>query len=467
MLRYTLRRILLAVPTLLIISMVVFGLSKCAPYDKALESEDGSFSSLRQQEAAIRRKAERLGLDKPAFYFTLTTAAFPDTLHRIFPSSRRESLKKLCAQTGNWPTVANYEKALRELYFLSEELPDTLLNVADFRLAVSDLTKNERVEAIDGMFAHLQNASAALPANPRLPHLLDSLQTSISTLRSETRPGNMNIPAFHWHGFDNQYHRWLTGFVSGNWGFSWYWHKPVWESLKFSLLSTLIINGLAIFLAYLIAVPLGVAMARRREKAFDRVARWVLLLLYAMPVFWLGSLLILLLATPDYGIYVIKNGIVPESFQGSGKSFVVWCLSNFDKFILPILTLSLHALAVLALQMRGGILENIGQDFIRTARAKGVGENAVYWRHAFRNALFPIITVFANVFPLIFTGSLVVEYLFQFPGLGMKTQEAFMRQDYPVLFAILMLAATFTILGNLIADLLYAWADPRVRFAKR
>lgn len=466
MLRYTLRRILLAVPTLLIISMVVFGLSKCAPYDKALESEDGSFSSLRQQEAAIRRKAERLGLDKPAFYFTLTTAAFPDTLHRIFPSSRRESLKKLCAQTGNWPAVANYEKALRELYFLSEELPDTLLNVADFRLAVSDLTKNERVEAIDGMFAHLQNASAALPANPRLPHLLDSLQTSISTLRSETRPVNMNIPIFHWHGFDNQYHRWLTGFVTGNWGFSGYWHKPVWESLKFSLLLTLTINGLAIFLAYLMAVPLGVAMARRREKAFDRVARWVLLLLYAMPVFWLGSLLVLFFATPDFGLFLI-NGIGWKNCRADEESLFMCCLRNFDKFILPILTLSLHALAVLALQMRGGILENMSQDFIRTARAKGVEENAVYWRHAFRNALFPIITVFANVFPLIFTGSLVVEYLFQFPGLGMKTHEAFTKQDHPVLFAILMLAATFTILGNLIADLLYAWADPRVRFAKR
>lgn len=467
MLRYVLRRILLAVPTLLVISMAVFGLSKCAPYDKALESEEGSFGDLRQQEAAIRRKAERLGLDKPAFYFTLTTAAFPDTLHRIFPASRREFLKKLCAQTGNWPAVASYESALQEMHFWENELPDSLAGVADFRLAVSDLMKNEEVGAVDAMFVQIQKTSVSLPANPRLPRLLDSLQTSVAALRKEARPGNMSVPVFHWHGFDNQYHRWLTNFVAGDWGESWFWRKPVWAALKFSFFSTLIINGLAILLAYLIAVPLGVAMARRRERAFDRVARWVLLLLFAMPVFWLGSLLVLMLATPDFGIYIVKNGIVPESFQGSGRSFAGWCFSNFDKFILPIFTLSLHALAVLALQMRGGILENIGQDFIRTARAKGVGENAVYWRHAFRNALFPIITVFASVFPLIFTGSLVVEYLFQFPGLGMKTHEAFMKQDYPVLFAILMLAATFTILGNLIADLLYAWADPRVRFSKQ
>lgn len=467
MLRYFLRRILLAVPTLLVISMAVFGLSKCAPYESALDLGEGSFGNLQQQETAIRLKAERLGLDKPTFYFTLTTAAFPDTLHKFFPPSRREFLKKLCAQTGNWPAVARYEKALREVYFFGEKLPDTLAEAADFRLAASDLMKNEQVEKANELCGHLQKTSTNLPPDSRLPRLLDSLQNAISTLHKEARPGNMNVPAFHWHGLDNQYHRWLSGFATGDWGMSWYWHKPVWEALRFSFFSTMIINGLAIFLTYLIAVPLGVAMARRRDRAFDRAARWVLLLLYAMPVFWLGSLLILLLATPDFGFYVIKNGIVPESFQGSGKSFAVWCLSNFDKFILPILSLSLHALAMLALQMRSGVLENIGQDFIRTARAKGVGEDVVFWRHAFRNALFPLITVFASLFPLIFTGSLAVEYLFHFPGLGMKTHEAFMKQDYPVLFAILMLAAGLAILGNLIADLLYAWADPRVRFAKR
>jgi peptide/nickel transport system permease protein len=294
--------------------------------------------------------------------------------------------------------------------------------------------------------------------------LFDTLQHCIQTLHSEARPEKISVPAFYWHGFDNQYHRWLTGFVTGDLGLSRSTQKPVWESLKFSLRSTLIINGLAILLAYCLAVPLGVFMARRRDQAPDRTARWVLLLLYSMPIFWLGSLLMLFFATPDFGLYII-NGIGIESYQGSGKTYGAWCLSNFDKFILPILTLGLHALAVLALQMRGGVLDTIGQDFVRTARAKGASENAVYWRQAFRNALFPIITIFASVFPAIFTGSLVVEFLFQFPGLGMKTSEAFMGGDYPVLFTILMLAAMLTILGSLVADLLYALADPRVRFA--
>ena len=112
------------------------------------------------------------------------------------------------------------------------------------------------------------------------------------------------------------------------------------------------------------------------------------------------------------------------------------------------------------------MLEVLDQEYIKTARAKGLSETAVHRKHALRNALFPLITIFGGVFPVIFAGALVIEYLFNFPGMGTKTQSAFMNRDYPVLYAILMIAATLTILGSLVADMLYAWADPRVRFSK-
>jgi len=465
MFRYILRRVMLALPTLLIISMAVFGLSKCAPREPALEMGDSVFSTLQEQEIAIRQRAEQLGLDKPVFYFTFTTAAFPDTLYRIFPLSRRSQMAKLCAQTGDWPAVSRYDQTLRTLAFFADTLPDTLPGVGAFRVAFSEIIQGEQVESVAGTIGNVRSAVLQLPASHQPSHLLDSLQACALALGQKTQRWKMNVPAFYWHGVDNQYHRWLTGVATGNLGLSRLSQKPVWDSLKFSILSTLIINGFAMLLAYAAGVPLGVAMARRRDRAFDRVARWLLLFLFAMPMFWLGGLLILFFATPDFGLFLI-NGINLESYQGSGKSFIAWCGSNFDKFLLPVATLALHALAILALQMRGGMLDVIGQDFIRTARAKGVGEPGVYWRHAFRNALFPVITVFASVFPALFTGSLVVEYLFQFPGLGMKTHEAFMGGDYPVLFAILMLAATLSVVGNLLADLLYAWVDPRVRFSK-
>lgn len=235
--------------------------------------------------------------------------------------------------------------------------------------------------------------------------------------------------------------------------------------LRPRLLITLSLNGMAILLAYLIGVPLGVFMARHDQRPADRWTRAALLFLYAMPIMWLGGMLTLLLSRPDTGLHLI-DGLNAEPWLMSNKTFGRWFADNFQKFILPVLTLTLHTLAIIALQMRGGILEVVQQDFIRTARAKGLNERLVFWRHAFRNGLFPIITVFASFFPSIFSGSLVVEYLFDFPGMGIKMESAFANHDYPVLFAMVMFVSALTIIGSLIADMLYAWVDPRVRFAQ-
>jgi peptide/nickel transport system permease protein len=131
---------------------------------------------------------------------------------------------------------------------------------------------------------------------------------------------------------------------------------------------------------------------------------------------------------------------------------------------MPVAVLTLHALALIAMQIRGGMLETLRQDYIRTARAKGLNDDDVYWKHAFLNALFPIITLFGALLPALLTGSLVVETLFNFPGLGVKTQTAFLNHDLGTLSAILMAVAILTVTGNLVADMLYALADPRVRF---
>jgi peptide/nickel transport system permease protein len=211
---------------------------------------------------------------------------------------------------------------------------------------------------------------------------------------------------------------------------------------------------------------LGVEMARRKDTAFDRFAKRALILLHAMPVFWLGGLLVILFCSPIWGKPLIENPYldISDSWNMNSQSFLDWFMGKVHKFVLPILVLTLYALTYITLQMRGGMLEALGLDYIRTARAKGVSDENVYWLHAFRNALFPVITIFASVFPALFTGSLVIETLFNFPGMGQKAQTAFLNQDLAILSAILLTAALFTILGNLIADLLYALADPRVRF---
>jgi peptide/nickel transport system permease protein len=466
MLSYLFKRLLLALPTLLIVSWIAFGLSKCAPGDpvERIFGEDLSSSIDPERQArAYAHKARQLGLDKPIFYISIRSHALPDTLYRIFPPERRDRLLRLARHTGQWPVVAAYEQQQAAAIRTAEALPDSLPAKAALRLAASNLQLAATPAAATEAVAEL---GAAWPANMARPPEQAGLDQASQRMVQAAQRRSLALPAFQWYGFDNQYHHWLKGFVTGNLGLSVYTRQPIWPMLRPRIMATLLLSGVALVLALLIAVPLGVAMAARHESRFDRWGRRLLLVVYALPVFWMGSLLMLLLATPGVGLALIP-GIALSPYTAGEQSFVQWCIANSVKFILPVATMSLHLIAIFALQMRSGMLDTLQADFVRTARAKGLRESAVLWRHAFRNALFPLIALFTGALPTLLGGSVVVESLFLFPGMGLKTQEAFLERDYPVLFAIVMLSAVLTILANILADVLYAWADPRVRMGRR
>lgn len=476
MLSYLFRRILLALPTLLIVSLFAFGLGKCAPGDPVEnvfgEQWHQTLDPLVQAEK-YRSNAATLGLDAPLFYFTFTTAAYPDTLWRIFPPERRTRLKNWIGQTGNWPAVSELDQAVVETVRQVEILPAVWFRDPAVRVELATLTRTAVFHELDTAVLRLRGyfksvASDTLPMPASLDAALQRLEVAAQQLHAPPMKDQLSMPALYWNGLNNQYHRWLTGFVTGDLGLT---RKKVsvWRDLQASFLATLIINGLAILLTYLIAVPLGVEMARRRGGRLDRWGKRVLFFIYSMPVFWLGALLIMLLMSTEWGRSTMPSLYfdIQDAWVPGKTSFGDWWSANASKCVLPVLILVLHMLGILAIQMRAGMLSTLEMDFIRTARAKGLGDEEVYWKHAFRNALFPIITVFASVLPALFTGSIVVEALFGFPGMGSKTFEAYLTGDLPLLSAIIMVAALLTILGNLLADLMYAWADPRVRFTKK
>ena len=458
MLKYLIQRILIAVPTLLVVSLVIFGLGKCSSVhedklEEAAQRSENAKNNFTYRDQAIRQAAESLHLNKPIFYFSLTTAAYPDTLYRIWLPSEREKMEYLIAFTGNWPAVQHLHQAIRQTQPVIVSLPDTFPQLFALRNVVDQLYKADRLEKMTIPLRDLAILRPVLPVHPPLNATLDALESAAVSLQTDLHPERMRRPAFYWYGLNNQYHEWLSGFVTGNLGLD-KQDFPVAQRIKEPLLITLTINGLALALSYLLAIPLGVYMARWKNGTLDRWAQRSLLLLYAMPAFWLAMLLILI-----FGIPATPTWRIP-----SQQSFMGWFFQHFSSFILPLLTLTLHTLAILAFQMRGGMLDTLRQDYIRTARAKGLDEETVYWRHAFRNALFPIITVFGSVFPGIFAGSVIVELLFNFSGMGQLVQGSFVDNNHPVLFALLMFASMFTIVSHLIADILYAWADPRVRF---
>ncbi len=278
------------------------------------------------------------------------------------------------------------------------------------------------------------------------------------------------IPTISFHA-DNRYHRWLfgdgensKGVLRGDFGFSYATGEPVGDILTSRIWYTLLFSLGGIFLAYLISIPLGVYAAVKKNSWFDRTSSVVLFLLYSMPSFWLATLLLMAFANPDVLYWFEASGVKPAQGFPEGASVFEKLRIALPYLVLPMICYTYSSLAFLSRTLRVSVLETIKQDYITTARAKGLPENKVVWRHAFRNALLPLITVLANVFPYAIGGSVILETVFTIPGLGFETFRAIMSQDYPIIMAMLTLTSILTMLGLLLQDILYAFADPRISF---
>ena len=225
---------------------------------------------------------------------------------------------------------------------------------------------------------------------------------------------------------------------------------------------TLLINIFALPIAYLLAIFFGVRMAIHKGSRFDRRANTFLFGLYAMPSFWVALVLLVVFSNPDWGMNFIRITGMMDLDENS--SWSTWISVSFRQLIIPILCLIYPAMTVLARQMRSAMIVALNQDFVRTARAKGVAENEVIWQHAFPNAAFPLITYFGSLLPDMVAGSILVENIFNIPGMGHLMVDAMGAQDWPVVFGIILLGTLLSIVGLVLVDLVYAWLDPRVRF---
>ncbi|MCF7802928.1 MAG: ABC transporter permease [Candidatus Marinimicrobia bacterium] len=257
-----------------------------------------------------------------------------------------------------------------------------------------------------------------------------------------------------------QYWRWLTSFVQGDFGISFDRSRPVADVIEDAIYNTLILNGLALMVALLIGVVLGIFSAIKQYSKSDDVMTIVSLFFYSMPRFWLGLMLILIFS------YVLgwlpTGGMTSINYEYMSAWGQFW--DRVVHLILPVFVLGVASAASTMRYMRGSMLETIRQDFIRTARAKGLSERVVNFKHATRNAILPVVTLFGLSIPFIFSGSIITEIVFAWPGMGRVMLTAIFARDYPVAIAVVAIIYIMVTLGNLLADILYAAVDPRVRY---
>src|SRR5581483_2278362 len=259
--------------------------------------------------------------------------------------------------------------------------------------------------------------------------------------------------------FPVRYAKWMAQIAQGNFGYSRTYKISVVELVTPRIENTLILAGLSLLVSLVAAIPLGIYSAVHPYSVGDYVATTFAFFGYAVPAFWLGLMMIILFAV-DLN-WLPAGGLVSTDVQ---PGLMNQLSDRLIHLILPVFVLSLGSLAVWARYMRSSLLEVIHMEYIQTARAKGLRERAILYHHALRNALIPMVTLFANTFPILLGGSVIVETVFSYPGMGKLLYDSVLDNDFSVSMAILMFLAILVVVFNLLADVSYGILDPRVRY---
>lgn len=256
-----------------------------------------------------------------------------------------------------------------------------------------------------------------------------------------------------------QYGKWLMNTLRGNWGYSFVNKQSVRDNIMARLPNTALLGGVAMIIALLTSIPIGILSAIRQYSIFDYIVTTAAFFGISVPSFWLALVMM--------EIFANRLALLPAVGMHSVHVQLSGWLAGIDvikHLIMPATVLAMPWVASWARYMRSSLLEVIGEEYIRTARAKGLEERTVITRHALKNALIPMLTLLGLSLPVIVEGAFIIETVFGWPGMGRLGVNAVLARDYPLIMGVTMVSSVLVILGNFLADISYAWADPRIRY---
>lgn len=268
--------------------------------------------------------------------------------------------------------------------------------------------------------------------------------------------------SFRWIGENTVFYvKWLGNIVKLDFGLAFKDKQPVSKKIWEALPVTLLINVVTVLIIYLVSIPLGIWSAVKQGSVIDKIVMVKLFIFYSLPTFWVATMLLMLFAGGEYFDMFPLIGIVSDDF--AGLSFFGKLLDISWHLFLPVLASVIGSFAFLSRFSRSNFLDVIRQDYIRTARAKGLTESVVLFKHGLRNAMIPFVTLMGTLLPGLLGGSVVIEQIFSIPGMGMLSFEAVLGRDHNVIMAIATISAFLTLVGLLISDFLYTVVDPRIK----
>lgn len=454
-------------PTLLLIALFAFSLSKCTPGDpveillelEGIQKEELSINPNYSKDYA--RLSKSLGLDKKAFYFEITPHNFPDTLNYGTQKSRLKRQKKWLKKGCKWKRIKAWESSVNELINARHLLPDSIqsLVLSELNILAYSNSREKLKISIDRLTLIL-NESNVTQKNVR--NLTSTLQSKLISLNEDKH--NFLYPKFKWNGIDNQFHHWISKTIKGDFGLSYRDGRPSFRRISSAFGWTFFLVTWGLLLSILISVPLAIYTQLHSNSLFDHSFMGISFLLFSIPLFWMATLLVTFFTTPEYGSWTNIFPSVGVLYTIEDSGFIQKLTKYGKHLLLPVFCLVLHSLAYLTKQIRSSMARESKQPYVKTGSAKGLSKRRLHWKHMFPNAIFPVITLIVDAFPSALAGSVVIEVIFNIPGMGRLMYDSILMADWNIVYTVLLLLGSITIVSYLIGDILYTVFNPKVRF---
>jgi peptide/nickel transport system permease protein len=450
MIRLILSRLFIAIPLLLAVSFTAFILKDILQSDEAgINREDqGRAAGPGYNESGRLLKDEDYKL--PLFYFSIRPLAYPDTLSSIIIKAQKLRIKRFIHRGVNWKEL--------KLYLAQEDILLKQLQSGGIT-GLDNIGLSNSPEELRQQLEYLPDSVLATPE-------ARELENRIHEMVKSTNIFPMLLPTFHWHGFSNRYHQWLKKIIKGDWGISRVDYRPSWIKIKEAIAWTLSINLISLILVFGLAILLGEWLFLHHLKKRGKAVETILFFLYSIPRFFLAMLFIQFFASDTIhpSLHILPS---PGFFDAdpSGSIINQW-FRYATQLILPVISIVLPSMAYLTRIYANRLLDEKSKPYAFMAWSKGDSPGLITRKHLRRNALMPLVALLGLEIPALIGGSVVIEVLFNLPGMGRLMLQSIVMQDWVIVFSILLLTAVFTIVGKLIADILYSLLDPRVTWSK-
>ena len=464
------RRILLAIPTVFIVLIVCFLLSKRVPGDEVeifngnnIEGSGSLQTNPLAFEDSYKKSCLKIGLNKALFYWSLVTMAHPDTLDRILLLPEKKLALSYLERCGNWPLVQSYFDKIAQLQIEFNNMPPEgkILKLKLLSYLTSLKISPEAANQAD-LYKALRDLKQAGPIRLQLASL-EAIRAKIDT----TEPGiSLLLPKLIWNGNNNQFHHWISSLLGVGQNISLIDGRSVGVKIAEAIKWTLSINLLALAFSVWISIYLGRYLAAIKGSRTERYLSSCLFSIYTLPGFWIGSLCIIFLTNNEYANWLNlfpAGGVGDPDSSGSLLGNLIDLLYHF---ILPVFCLAYPVIAYLTAHVRDGITDVRKEAYFTTAVAKGLSIRQAIWSHGLKNALFPLISLMGGILPSLISGSVIIEVLFNIPGMGRLMYNGILGRDWPLVFQVVLITAGIVILTQLMVDIMYRLFDPRVKLSK-